>query len=66
MNELIQSLVHKVGISEDQAKRAAETVLGFLKQKLPASVSSQLDGVLGTTGSFGEAAKKAGGGLGST
>ncbi len=46
MDELINLVAQKSGISKDQAKTAVETVLGFLKQKLPAPVAAQIDGVL--------------------
>lgn len=46
MDELIKLVVQKTGISEQQAKTAVETVLTFLKQKLPAPVGSQIDGFL--------------------
>jgi uncharacterized protein (DUF2267 family) len=47
MDELIKLVTQKVGISEAQAKQAVETVLGFLKDKLPAPVAGQIEGVLG-------------------
>ena len=46
MDELIKLVTQKVGISEAQAKQAVETVLGFLKDKLPAPVAGQIEGVL--------------------
>ena len=46
MNELIKLVTQKTGISEEQAKAAIETVLGFLKQKLPAPIAGQIDGIL--------------------
>ena len=56
MDELIKLVTKKVGIPERQAKQAVETVLGFLKEKLPAPIAGQIDGLLGGTG-----AKDAGG-----
>ncbi len=50
MDELVKLVVQKTGISESQAKIAVETVIGFLKQKLPAPVASQIDGLLGGAG----------------
>lgn len=41
--ELIQA---KTGISADQAQKAVETVAGFLKEKLPAPIAGQIDGLL--------------------
>lgn len=46
MDELVKLVAKKVGISEDQAKKAVETVIGFLKQRLPAPVAAQLDNLL--------------------
>jgi nucleoid DNA-binding protein len=55
MNELINMVKSKVGISDDQAKQAVETVINALKQRLPSSLSSQIDSAL--SGGLGEAAK---------
>jgi hypothetical protein len=57
MNELIKQLREKTGLNEDQAKRAAETVIHFLKERVPA-ISGQLDSVI--SGSAGDIAKGAG------
>ena len=46
MDELIKLVVQKTGISEQQAKIAVDTVLTFLKQKLPAPMGSQIDNFL--------------------
>jgi hypothetical protein len=47
MDELIKLVSKKVKIPEAQARQAVETVLGFLKDKLPAPIAAQIDGVLG-------------------
>lgn len=47
MEELIKQVTSKTGISEDQARTAVTTVLGFLKDKLPAPIAGQLDNVVG-------------------
>ena len=47
MEELTKLVMQKTGISAEQAKGAIDTVLGFLKDKLPAPIAGQLDGVLG-------------------
>jgi hypothetical protein len=47
MDELIKLVSQKAGISQEQAKTAVQTVLDFLKQKLPAPIASQIDSVLG-------------------
>jgi uncharacterized protein (DUF2267 family) len=46
MDELVKMVADKVGISEAQAKKAVETVLGFLKDKLPEPIAGQLDAAL--------------------
>jgi len=46
MDELIKLVAKKTGIPEAQAKVAAETVINFLKQKLPAPIAERLDDVL--------------------
>jgi uncharacterized protein (DUF2267 family) len=46
MDELIKMVSSKAGITEAQAKEAVETVLGFLKDKLPPPVAGQVDAVL--------------------
>ena len=50
MDELIKLVVSKTGISESQARSAVETVAGFLKDKLPAPLASQVDSALGAAG----------------
>ena len=47
MDELVKLVAKKTGLAPDMAKVAVETVVGFLKQKLPAPVASQIDGLLG-------------------
>lgn len=66
MEELVKQVAAKTGISEDQARTAVTTVLGFLKDKLPAPIAGQLDGVISGGGSpagggLGDLASKAGG-----
>jgi len=46
MDELIGLVSQKTDIPEQTAKVAVETVLGFLKDKLPAPIAGQLDAVL--------------------
>ncbi len=57
MDELVKMVTKKVGISEAQAKQAVETVLGFLKDKLPEPIAGQLDAILeGDTGGLDDLA----------
>jgi nucleoid DNA-binding protein len=46
MDELIKLVVKKTGIPEATAKQAVETVIGFLKTKLPEPIGSQIEGFL--------------------
>jgi hypothetical protein len=55
MNDLISQIAQRTGIGEDKARQAAETVISFLKTKVP-GIGGQLDNVL-----QGGAAEKAGG-----
>lgn len=62
MNEIIQRLIEKTGLPEDKAAMAVETVIGFLKEKLPAPIASQIDNLM--SGSSGMAEQL--GGIGSS
>lgn len=53
MDELIKQVVQKTGISEDQARQAVTVVLNFLKERLPAPLASQVDGILNNPGAAG-------------
>ena len=70
MDELIKKVSEKTGISEDQARTAVTTVLGFLKDKLPAPIAGQIESVMGgggessAGGGIGDIASKVGGLLG--
>ncbi|HVK38797.1 MAG TPA: hypothetical protein VNA88_09720 [Candidatus Kapabacteria bacterium] len=46
MDELIKLVTQNVKISEEQARSAVNTVLGFVRDKLPAPIAEQLDGFL--------------------
>ena len=46
MKELINIIVQKTGISEENAQETVQVTLGFLKTKLPAPVAGQLDSFL--------------------
>lgn len=62
MEELIKQVTSKTGISEDQARTAVTTVLGFLKDRLPAPIAGQLDNVIdGGASTVGDIASKVGG-----
>jgi uncharacterized protein (DUF2267 family) len=65
MEELIKLVSSKVGIPEAQAREAVETVLGFLKDRLPAPIATQVDAALkGDVSGLGNLAGGLGGLLG--
>nr|WP_044201269.1 hypothetical protein [Oscillochloris trichoides] len=43
---IVQLIQEKTGISEEQAQGALNTVLGFLKEKLPEPLAAQIDGLV--------------------
>ena len=54
MEELVKMVTQKTGISESQAKSAIDTVVSFLKDKMPGGIGSQVESfVKGNTGSPG-------------
>jgi hypothetical protein len=53
VNELVQQLKSRVGLDDNKAHSAAQTVIEFLKQRLPAPMASQLDNVLAGGGGEG-------------
>jgi hypothetical protein len=61
MDELIKTVAQRTGLGEDKARTAVDTVLSFLKGRLPAPIASQLDGVVGGTGGTGAGAAGAAG-----
>ena len=67
MEELIKKVTQKVGISEAQAKSAVDTVVSFLKDKMPGSIGSQVEaflhGNLGSASNLIDGLKGKAGGL---
>jgi len=57
MDELVKLVSQKTGLSSDMAKTAVQTVVGYLKDKLPAPVAGQIEAILES----GQAAKGLGG-----
>jgi hypothetical protein len=47
MDEIVKQVATRAGISEDQARTAVSTVLGFLKDRLPTPIGGQLDSLTG-------------------
>lgn len=46
MNELIQKICDRTGLTPDQANAAVNVVVTHLKERLPAPIASHVDGVL--------------------
>jgi nucleoid DNA-binding protein len=46
MKELINIIVQKTGISQENAQKSVQVTLGFLKTKLPTPLAGQLDSFL--------------------
>ncbi len=51
MEQLINMVKEKAGISTEQAQKAVQTVTGFIKDKLPANMQGQLDSIINGKGS---------------
>ena len=49
MKELVKLVSQKTGLSEDISRVAVETVISYLKQKLPALAAGQIDSLLGSS-----------------
>ena len=68
MDELIAQVSKKTGLSPEHSRKAAETVLNFLKGRLPTAVAGQIDQVVSGgeagDGGLGGIAKSVGGMLG--
>ena len=56
MDELLNRVTERTGLSPEQARAAVEAALGFLKERLPAPLASHLDSLIGGGESSGEAA----------
>ena len=68
MEDLIRQVTERTGITETQARTAIDTVMGYMRDKLPASMSGTIDGVLGgganVAGGVADTAQNVLGGLG--
>ena len=53
MQEIINLVAQKTGIPTDKAQTAVTTVLGFLKERLPAPVAGQIDSLVAGGGTPG-------------
>jgi len=64
MDEIVDVVVKKTGLSEEQAHSAVEAVFDYLKKKLPEGIGSHLDDLAGSNqegGVLGQVAKVVGG-----
>mgnify|MGYP005845086035 CR=1 FL=1 len=52
-SELIRLVSERTGLPPETAKTAVDTVIGYLKERLPAPIASQIDGLLSSGGSQG-------------
>lgn len=67
MDELVQLVSQKTGMSEEISRMAVEVVVNYLKEKLPGPLAGQIDNVLGGAGAvddLGDLTKGLGGLLG--
>ncbi len=63
MNEMIQQIREKAELNEEQATKAAEAAISFIKERLPENLHGQLDKVVGSggvSGTMGDLTRKAG------
>lgn len=60
MDELVKMVSERTGLPEAQAQKAAEAVLDFLKEKLPAPLAGQLDNLLENPGMADQASNMLG------
>ena len=57
MENIIKLVCEKTGISESQAKSAVETVVSFLKDKMPGGIGAKVESFInGGAGSLGDLA----------
>jgi uncharacterized protein (DUF2267 family) len=57
MEELVKMVMEKTGLPKDQAKQAVETVIGFLKDRLPDPIAGQVDAALDNEAMMDQAGK---------
>ena len=55
MEELINIVVEKTGLPEEQAKRAVDAVLDFVKDKLPEPIAAEVDSLIAGDAGLGQA-----------
>lgn len=55
MEELVKMVMEKTGLPKDQAEQAVETVIAFIKERLPDSLAGQVDAALENEAMVGQA-----------
>ena len=50
MDELVELVVKKTGVDKETARKAIETVLDYVKQKLPEPLAGQIDSFVNNKG----------------
>jgi hypothetical protein len=53
MDEIIKQVQERAGIDESQARTAVDTVVSFLKERLPEPMRGQIDGLMSGGGDGG-------------
>jgi hypothetical protein len=62
MDELVELVANKAGISEEQARQAIEIVLGYVKDKMPGPLAGQVEAAIeGDLSGLGDLAGSLGG-----
>ncbi len=62
MDDLVKQVCEKINVSPEQGKAAVETVVNFLKDKLPEPIASQIENAVNGGGeNLGDVAKGLGG-----
>ncbi len=69
MKEIVKMVSQKTGLDEAKAEQAVNAVMGYLRNKLPAPIASQIEGAIGGDGAgkrggIGDVAKNIGGMMG--
>ena len=62
MNELVQLVQQKTGLSPEMSQTVVNTVVGYIKGKLPAGMGAGLDELMGSPATGDAAAEAAGSG----
>jgi hypothetical protein len=64
MDEIVKLVQERAGIDEGQARTAVDTVMSFIKDRLPEPMRGQIDGLIGAGGGASAADSNPLGGLG--